>query len=106
MWRELLVREARYRAEVFRNLDKHLRRLVEVVKSMDPEAEVYLFGSAAEGKALLASDIDVLVVTSLRPSMVMARLWLSGFKEPFEIHVAGREEAELYKKRARLLRLG
>jgi predicted nucleotidyltransferase len=65
-----------------------------------------LFGSAAEGRALLASDIDVLVVTGLRPSMVMVRLWLSGFKEPFEIHVAGREEAELYKKRARLLRLG
>ncbi|MEM1605878.1 MAG: hypothetical protein QXW41_06525 [Fervidicoccaceae archaeon] len=29
-----MVREARYRAELFRNLDKHLRRLVEAVKSM------------------------------------------------------------------------
>jgi predicted nucleotidyltransferase len=66
-WRlseELLVEEAKRRAEIFRNLGRYLAAIADVVRGLDGDAEVYLFGSVAEGRYLLSSDIDVLVVTN------------------------------------------
>ncbi|MEB2836827.1 MAG: nucleotidyltransferase domain-containing protein [Desulfurococcales archaeon] len=99
------MREARRRAEVFRNLDRYLARMVEVVKGLDPGAEVYLFGSVAEGRSTLSSDIDVLVVTDRSPGEVLAALWAAGIRDPFEVHVADRRLARLYRGRARLVRV-
>ena len=42
---------------MFRELDSWLRKIAKVVKEMDPEAEVYLFGSVAEGRYTFSSDI-------------------------------------------------
>jgi predicted nucleotidyltransferase len=80
--------------------------LVKIVKSIDPEAEVYLFGSVAEGRHLYSSDVDVLIVTErLRPGEVIAALKEEGFDDPFEIHVVDRGMFELYERRSRLIKL-
>ena len=105
MWEELLVEEARERKRIFENLSVYLERIVEAVMRLDPRAEVYLFGSVAEGKYLLSSDIDVLVVTNTSPGRVLAELWASGIREPFEIHVVSRELLEIYEKRSKLIRV-
>ncbi|MCD6509031.1 MAG: hypothetical protein J7L11_01375 [Thermoprotei archaeon] len=42
MSEELLVRKARRRIEVFKNLERYLRIIVDVVKGLDENAEVYL----------------------------------------------------------------
>ena len=105
MWEELLVEEARERKRIFENLSVYLERIVEAVTRLDPRAEVYLFGSVAERKYLLSSDIDVLVVTNTSPGRVLAELWASGIREPFEIHVVSRELLEIYEKRSKLIRV-
>ena len=106
MWEELLVEEAKERKRIFENLYVYLERIVEVVKRIDPESEVYLFGSVAEGRFLLSSDIDVLVVTSVNPGRVLAELWVSGIREPFEIHVVDKKLLEIYEKRSKMIRIG
>jgi len=99
----LLVEEAKRRAEVFRNLEERLRVIAEVVREMDRDARVYLFGSVAEGRHLLSSDIDVLVVTRRSPGEVSAKLWEKGIGDPFEVHVVTEEMLELYRRRAKLV---
>jgi len=105
LWEELLVEEAKERKRIFENLSMYLERIVEVVKRLDPEAEVYLFGSVAEGRFLLSSDIDVLVVTRVSPGRVLAELWVNGIKEPFEIHVVDKKLLEIYEKRSKIIRV-
>ncbi|MEM3180731.1 MAG: nucleotidyltransferase domain-containing protein, partial [Candidatus Bathyarchaeia archaeon] len=39
------------------------KRVKEIVKSIDPTAKVYLFGSATRGELTALSDIDILVLT-------------------------------------------
>ena len=102
---ELLVKEAKRRAEVFRNLNRYLRILASVVEQIVDKAEIYLFGSVAEGRHLLSSDIDVLVVTDKPPAEVLKKLWEAGIKDPFEIHVATKEHLKLYKAKAKLTRI-
>ena len=90
MSEKILVEEARRRAEIFKNLPRYLRIIMKTVKELDKDAELYLFGSVAEGKHLLSSDIDILVVTDLPPAEVLSALWNQGIKDPFEIHVITR----------------
>jgi predicted nucleotidyltransferase len=107
-WRlseELLVEEARRRAEIFRNLGRYLATIVDVVRGLDGDAEVYLFGSVAEGRCLLSSDIDVLVVTNLNPGRALAALWEKGIEDPFEIHVVKRDMLEIYRARSKLIKI-
>ena len=105
MLEELLVEEARERKRIFENIHVYLERIVEVMRGIDAEAEIYLFGSVAEGRYLLSSDIDILVVTNTNPGRVLAELWANGIKNPFEIHVINREVLEVYKKRSKLVKL-
>ena len=100
-----MIKEAIRRREIRRNLDEHLRRIREVVRRLDPEAEVYLFGSVAEGRGNLASDIDVLIVTELKPELVLSELWRAGIKDPFEIHIHRRKDLSAFKRRGRLVRV-
>lgn len=102
---DLLVREAKRRSEVFRNLSTYLKKIADVVARLDPNAEIYLFGSVVEDKHLLSSDIDVLVVTEVKPGELLAALWREGIKDPFEIHVVTREMLNIYKRRAKLTKI-
>ncbi|MBC7129953.1 nucleotidyltransferase domain-containing protein, partial [Candidatus Bathyarchaeota archaeon] len=70
MSHEILVKNALRKREVFRNLKKYLRVIKGVVRKLDSEAEVYLFGSVVEKRYNYSSDIDVLVVTRVNPADV------------------------------------
>jgi len=101
----LLVKLAKHRVEVFRNLKHYLKVIVEAVKEIDEKAEVYLFGSITEGTYTLSSDVDVLVVTDQPPEKILVKLWERGIKDPFEVHVIKRETLDLYKRRSKLVKV-
>lgn len=68
---------------------------------------VYVFGSAATGRLVASSDVDILIVAKNLPKSVIGR---SNMKEgivskaglplihPFEIHLADEDEAKTYFK--------
>lgn len=105
MSRDFLVEEALRRREVFENLEKYLQKVKEAVKSVDKDAEIYLFGSVVEKTHTFSSDIDILVATDKDPALILATLWKAGIKTPFEIHVQKHEKAQLYKQRAKTQQL-
>ncbi|MEM1931587.1 MAG: nucleotidyltransferase domain-containing protein [Sulfolobales archaeon] len=105
MSERLLVKLARHRAEVFRNLKHYLKVIVEAVKELDEKAEVYLFDSITEGTYTLSSDVDVLAVTDRPPEEVLVKLWERGIKDPFELHVVKKETLDPYKRRSELVKI-
>jgi hypothetical protein len=80
MSNDILVKFALQRQEVFKNLTKYLKIIKEKIAELDPNAEVYLFGSVAENNYSYSSDIDILVFTNLYPAKVHAELWKAGSK--------------------------
>ncbi|MEM1606032.1 MAG: nucleotidyltransferase domain-containing protein [Fervidicoccaceae archaeon] len=104
MSEKLLVKLAKHRAEVFRNLEHYLKVIVKAVKELDEKAEVYLFGSVAEDTYMLLSDIDILIVTDQSPENVLVELWEKGIKDTFEVHIIRREILDLYKRRSKLVK--
>ncbi|MEM1946519.1 MAG: nucleotidyltransferase domain-containing protein [Candidatus Caldarchaeum sp.] len=101
MSEKLLIEEALKRREVFANLEKHLEEVKRAVLAVDEYAEVYLFGSVAEGRHTLSSDIDILIVTDKDHVMVRSALWRAGVRPPFELHIQTREKAQYYIGRAK-----
>jgi predicted nucleotidyltransferase len=93
------------RKKVFAELDKWLQLIKGKVLEIDPCAEVYLFGSVAEGRYTYSSDIDVLIVTDKSVEEVLPRLWEAGVNDPFEIHVRPRSMLEQYRQRGKLIRI-
>ncbi len=105
MSHELIVEEAIRRQRIFNNLKEYLQTIKMTVRKMDPEAEVYLFGSVAENRYTYSSDIDILIVTRMEPAKVHLELWKTGIKDPFEIHVQPPEGLNPYKDRGKLTRI-
>jgi len=101
----MAVRAALERRRIFDNLESYLRMAKEVARKLDPSAEVYIFGSAAEGRSVYSSDIDVLIATKVEPAKVLMELWRAGVKDPFEIHVQPPERVSLYRGRAKLVEI-
>ena len=93
------------RQEIFRNLEKYLKKINDIVSGIDPEAEIYLFGSVAEGRQTYSSDIDILIITNMEAGKMLMELWRHGIKDPFEIHIQSPEKLSLYQKRCKLLRI-
>ena len=91
MSERLLIGEAKRRQEIFNKISYYLCKINNIIKEIDPKAKAYLFGSVAENKHLISSDIDILVVTRARPEQVISRLWERGIGDPFEIHVIAPE---------------
>lgn len=100
-----MIEEAAYRRHIFQNLDKYLRKILEVARKLDDRSEVYLFGSVAEGRYILSSDIDILVVTEVKPELILAEMWSNGVKDPFEIHVTTKDKLQLYAQRSKLIKI-
>jgi predicted nucleotidyltransferase len=89
----------------------YLPILVEAVKSvLGEDVEVYVFGSAVEGRLTIDSDIDVAVVVEELPGSasrrveILNRIW-SIMEDngvpwwyPFEIHLMTREELKLLRE--------
>ncbi|AFA39894.1 DNA polymerase sigma [Pyrobaculum oguniense TE7] len=106
MPRDVFVEYWLRRREVLSNLSIYLAKIKEAVLELDPQAEVYLFGSFAKGTARPDSDVDILVVSDKYGSSLgkIAELLVHvekrlGFAGVFEIHVATRELYETWYKR-------
>ncbi|MEM3404556.1 MAG: nucleotidyltransferase domain-containing protein [Nitrososphaeria archaeon] len=97
MSENILIREAKRRGKIFKNLSSNLEQLKAFLKEFDKDCRVFLFGSVAKNDYVLASDIDILIETQLKPNEVIKILRDTGFDEPFEFHVVNRKEFEVYK---------
>ncbi|MEM2896975.1 MAG: nucleotidyltransferase domain-containing protein [Candidatus Bathyarchaeia archaeon] len=64
------------------------RRVKAIVQGIDPNAQVYLFGSTIKGENTALSDIDILIVTEMveRKYDMMVKVY-KALKEPLELHV-------------------
>lgn len=92
-----LIEEAKRRERIFKDLPLYLERLKDEMKKVDEKSRIFLFGSVARGEHALTSDIDVLILTNLKPNEVIAKLRKAGFDEPFEFHVVDEKEFEIYR---------
>jgi len=91
---------------------QYLPILVEAVKSVLRDAEVYLTGSAIEGGLTVDSDIDVLVVVKHVPrsgferARILDEIWRIMESRgvpwwyPFEIHLLSDEEFRILEKKS------
>jgi len=102
---EFLVKTALRRREAFNKLEEHLDVIKKTVRKLDPEAEIFIFGSVAENRYNYSSDIDVLIITRVHPGVVHLELWKAGIKDPFEIHVHSPEEFAFYEERTTLIKV-
>ena len=84
-------------------MKKYLKKIKNIVSRIDPEAEIYLFGSVAEDRQTYSSDIDILIITNMEAGKMLMELWRNGIKDPFEIHIQPFENLSLYRKRCKLL---
>jgi len=87
-----------------------VKKLTDSAKEVLGDAEVIPFGSFIEGKAVAASDLDVLIVTKDLPKSAWSRAQITSKIEeaaglpplhPIQIHLTTWEEAEtnpIYKE--------
>jgi len=108
---QALERYYRARYERFKSLLRwrdQLPELLEAVRSVLPDAEVYVFGSALRNRLTANSDVDVLVVSdralgSQRHKLVVAIEERLRTPLIFEIHLTTKEKLAWYKKHAKEL---
>ncbi len=74
------------RKKAFDDIDGNLKTITNLIKSVDKNSEVYLFGSVLKGNYNYASDIDILIVTENK-DIVYNVLWNSNYSDPYEFHV-------------------
>ena len=72
---------------------------------IDPQAEIYLFGSVAENRYNYSSDIDVLVVSEADKLRVLEVLAEGDFLKVFETHVRRAKDAGGYKRMTKLVKI-
>uniref|UniRef100_A0A7C4WD82 Nucleotidyltransferase domain-containing protein n=1 Tax=Geoglobus ahangari TaxID=113653 RepID=A0A7C4WD82_9EURY len=98
--REVYERRKKY----FEQLEKYLEDIKEIVKKDAPDAEIYLYGSVAEGNFSIGlSDIDVAIVSDRfkdreKKLETFGKLTKEFFDSPFEFHVLTRKQWETHKK--------
>ncbi len=97
-----LVEEALRRRELFDNLTAYLERFKMIVLKVDPNAEMNVFGSVAEGTHNYSSDVDILVITEEdRVKMLEAVA-----REEFIRDTCSKtEEIEWYRRMAKLVKV-
>ncbi|MEM1674084.1 MAG: nucleotidyltransferase domain-containing protein [Candidatus Bathyarchaeia archaeon] len=108
---QVLERYYRARYERFKSLLKwrdQLPELLETVRSVLPDAEVYVFGSALRSRLTANSDVDVLVVSDRALGSQRHKLAVAieeRLRNPFifEIHLTTKEKLAWYKRQAKEL---
>lgn len=74
--------------DLLRNYMEVAREVKRIVRSVDPDARVFVFGSVVRGRYTAASDIDILVVTDRDEEKY--RIMVEVYKRveaPVELHV-------------------
>ena len=82
--------------DVFNNLHFYLAKIKESILSADQNSRIYLFGSVVSGNYNMASDIDILIVTSVDRNIIQNALDKENLGFPFEFHIRTEKEAEPY----------
>ncbi|HEW64328.1 nucleotidyltransferase domain-containing protein [Fervidicoccus fontis] len=84
----------------FKNYIEIGRKIKEIVNSFDPNAKLYIFGSAVKGKNVASSDIDVLIITEKIELKyeIMVKVFKS-IDEPIELHIITREIFDKWYRR-------
>ena len=82
--------------DVFNNLHFYLAKIKESILSADQNSRIYLFGSVVSGNYNMASDIDILIVTSVDRNIIQNALDKENLGFPFEFHIRTQKEAESY----------
>jgi predicted nucleotidyltransferase len=98
-----IVEEVLRRRKIFDNLPNYLGIIKNTVREIDKDASVFLFGSVAEGRNLYSSDIDVLIVSELKPEFIRLRLWKERIGDPFQILILSKKRLDGFSKRAQLV---
>jgi predicted nucleotidyltransferase len=91
------------RKEVFDNVDYNIKKLAGIIKNEDKYVEIYLFGSVLSGNYNMASDIDILIISSNKKK-IMKLLWDSNYGEPFEFHIKNKNESKIYFKHIKTIK--
>ena len=97
---DLLIENAEKRKEYFANFVKYAEKVKEVVKRLDPDARVIIFGSVVRGNVRPDSDIDLLIITRIaenlyeRIKLRIRIMEILGEESPFELHIVSVEEYE------------
>ncbi len=105
------------RIEIARKYREWLPIIAAAVQEVLGEAEIYVFGSVAEGRAVLSSDIDILIVTDRKEvakrkkrvefiAKIEEKAGLP-FIHPFEFHLMTEDEFKEWVEvfRPKLLRV-
>jgi predicted nucleotidyltransferase len=61
---DLYIETSKEYAEHIKKYKEVGKKIKDFVLSIYPESKIYIFGSIIEGKATLASDIDILIVVN------------------------------------------
>lgn len=86
--------------DYLRNYMATAKAIKEIVTRIDPEAEVYVFGSVVRGEYTAASDIDILIVTKHIESKYELMVNVYKYVEaPMELHVTTPQLFEKWYKR-------
>ncbi len=94
------------RKEMHENREKYLTNIYNSVKILLKDSEVYLFGSILEGKSVVASDIDILVISEVERSHRKRAEVIAEIEEkaglplyhPFEIHLIDNKQFYKWKE--------
>ncbi len=93
--------------EYFENFIYYAEKIKKAAIEVLGNAEIFVFGSVVEGKATMASDIDLMIVSNQRPRLITerAKKIVEILKKaeidlfaPFEIHLINEREFEWYRK--------
>lgn len=86
--------------DYLRNHRKIAELVKNIVRRIDPNAEVYLFGSTVTGKYTGASDIDILVITDNinKKHDIIVEVYKST-EAPIELHVVTHQQFQKWYKR-------
>ena len=92
----MFLANIKLKKEAFGNLHYYLAKIKETVLSVDQNTKVYLFGSVATGDYNMASDIDILIVSSRDRNIIQNALDKENLGFPFEFHIRNEKTAEPY----------
>ncbi len=99
------VRRRIERANMIREWREHVEKIARSARNVLGDVEIYVFGSAAEGKLTASSDIDLLIVYEGAPEDFEAYENLKerilrgaglDIRSPFQLHIVDRDGAKFY----------
>ncbi|MBE8539065.1 nucleotidyltransferase domain-containing protein [Geoglobus acetivorans] len=99
------IENAKEESKYFENWMHYARLISRIATEILGDARVYVFGSVVDGRHTLASDIDVLIVSSNTPERLEGRAKITGkitrkigVFSPFEFRIVTPKEFKWYQR--------